>query len=87
VLLRKGNAGANTAADHIAVVSNALRQLPPTTSGRFGREILIRTDGAGGTHDFVQWLTDQALSYSVGFGLLESAAAIETLPEQAWTAA
>jgi Transposase DDE domain group 1 len=88
VLLRKGNAGANTAADHIAVVSDALRQLPPPTSGRFGQEILIRTDGAGGTHDFVRWLTNQGLSYSVGFGLCEStAAAIDALPEQAWTPA
>jgi len=88
VLLRKGNAGANTAADHIAVVSDALRQLPSDASGGFGREVLIRTDGAGGTHEFVQWLTDQGLSYSVGFGLCEStAAAIDALPEQAWTPA
>src|SRR6476620_10948353 len=69
VLLRKGNAGANTAADHIAVVVDALRQLPSDAHGGFGREVLIRTDGAGGTQEFVQWLTDQGLSYSVGFGL------------------
>src|SRR5664279_2572490 len=88
VLLRQGNAGANTAADHIQVVADALRQLPSDASGGFGREVLIRTDGAGGTHEFVQWLTDQGLSYSVGFGLCEStAAAIDALPEQAWTPA
>ena len=46
VLLRKGNAGANTAADRIAVVVDALRrQLPSDPSGGFGREVLIRTDG------------------------------------------
>jgi hypothetical protein len=50
--------------------------------------VLIRTDGAGGTHEFVRWLTDQGLSYSVGFGLYEStAAAIDALPQQAWTPA
>jgi len=88
MLLRQGNAGANTAADHIAVVSDALRQLPSPVSGRFGREVLVRTDGAGGTHEFVQWLTDQGLSYSVGFGLTETAAAaIDALPAEAWTAA
>ena len=38
VLLRKGNAGANTAADHIAVVADALRQLRPMLpAGSVGR--------------------------------------------------
>ncbi len=67
-LLRKGNAGSNTAADHIAVVKAALAQLPGHRPGtRPGRKVLIRTDGAGGTHDFVNWLVSQRLSYSVGF--------------------
>lgn len=88
MLLRQGNAGANTAADHIQVVADALRQLPSDPSGGFGREVLIRTDGAGGTHEFVQWLTDQGLSYSVGFGLcVSTATAIDALPEEAWTPA
>jgi len=85
VMLRTGRAGANTAADHIRVTSDALAQLPSPASGRFGREILIRTDGAGGTHKFVQWLTDQQVAYSVGFGLCEStAAAVDDLPDTAW---
>jgi hypothetical protein len=47
-LLRQGNAGSNTAADHIAVVKAALAQLPGHQAGtRPGRKILIRTDGAG----------------------------------------
>lgn len=66
-LLRPGNAGSNTAADHITVVRDCLRQLPFTVrSGRVGRKVLIRTDGAGGTHDFVEYLTTQKLSYSLG---------------------
>ena len=48
VLLRPGNAGSNTAADHITVLREALRQLPGHRAGtRPGRKILIRADAAG----------------------------------------
>jgi hypothetical protein len=53
-LLRPGNAGSNTAADHITTTQLALAQLPKTY--RRGRNTLIRTDSAGGTHEFVAWL-------------------------------
>lgn len=89
MLLRPGNAGSNTAADHIEVTKAALRQLPSTRAGRRpGRKVLIRTDGAGGTHDFLNWLTGQRLQYSVGFGLsLDAVAKLEQIPESAWTPA
>ncbi|GGR66155.1 hypothetical protein GCM10010282_68990 [Streptomyces roseolus] len=65
-LLRPGNAGSNTAADHITTAHLALAQLPKHC--RRGRQTLIRTDSVGGTHDFVSWLAKQGrwLSYSVG---------------------
>lgn len=48
MLLRPGNAGSNTATDHIAVIRAALAQLPPHRPGtRPGRRVLVRTDGAG----------------------------------------
>jgi hypothetical protein len=50
-LLRPGNAGSNTAADHITTAQLALAQLPKHY--RRGRQTLIRTDSTGGTHDFV----------------------------------
>lgn len=50
-LLRPGNAGSNTAADHIEAARLALAQLPKTY--RLGRRTLIRTDSSGGTHEFV----------------------------------
>ncbi|GJF26809.1 hypothetical protein SHO565_73730 [Streptomyces sp. HO565] len=50
-LLRPGNAGSNTASDHIAVAQQAPAQLPKKY--RRGRRTLIRTDSAGGTHDFL----------------------------------
>jgi hypothetical protein len=53
-LLRPGNAGSNTAADHITTAQLALAQLPKHL--RRGRQTLIRTDSAGGTHAFLDWL-------------------------------
>ena len=89
ILLRPGNAGSNTAADHIAVVRAALQQLPGHQAGtRPGRKVLIRVDGAGGTHEFLDWLTGQRLSYSVGFTLPEHTAdLLQRIPEEVWTPA
>jgi hypothetical protein len=88
-LLRPGNAGSNTAADHITAVRECLRQLPcAAQGGRVGRKVLIRTDAAGGTHDFVQYLSKQKLSYSLGFGLGEDIVArLAAIPAQVWTPA
>jgi hypothetical protein len=55
-LLHPGNAGSNTAADHIAVTDLALAQIPDTE--RYGRLILIRADGAGATRDWLAHLRD-----------------------------
>jgi len=72
-LLRRGNAGSNTAADHIAVARAAFAQLPEHRPGRrAGKTVLVRTDGAGCTHAFLDWLTGQRVQYSVGFTLPDS---------------
>src|SRR5918997_4080456 len=47
-LLRPGNAGANTAGDHVTVLDRALEQIPAQYIGRL--EILVRADTAGATH-------------------------------------
>jgi hypothetical protein len=87
--LRAGNAGSNTAVDHIRVIRDALRQLPSHRPGtRPGRRFLIRTDAAGCTHDVLSTLAGQRLSYSVGFTLPDGAEQlIETIPASAWTPA
>jgi hypothetical protein len=88
VLLRPGNAGSNTAADHITVTRLALAQLPP--GRRRGRATLIRADAAGGTREFLTWLNQpgRALSYSVGFTLTDAmATVIPLIPAGAWTPA
>ncbi|MFT4087063.1 MAG: IS1380 family transposase [Gordonia sp. (in: high G+C Gram-positive bacteria)] len=86
-ILRPGNAGANTAADHIDLTARALAQIPRIGT-RPGKSVLIRTDSAGGTHKFVEFLTRRRLSYSVGFGLSDNiATVIDALPADAWTPA
>lgn len=57
-LLRPGNAGSNTASDHIEAAQLALAQLPKHL--RRGRRTLIRTDSAGGTHAFLNWSPSRA---------------------------
>ncbi|MFF7581336.1 IS1380 family transposase, partial [Streptomyces sp. NPDC008061] len=87
-LLRPGNAGSNTAADHITATQLALAQLPKKY--RRGRRTLIRTDSAGGTHDFVAWLAQRGrwLSYSVGMVITEAIHQhVLKVPVPAWTAA
>ena len=49
--LRRGNAGSNTAADHITVLDAALAQIPD--HHRHGTPILIRADAAGCTREFL----------------------------------
>ena len=89
VLLRPGNAGSNTAADHITVLRDALRQLPGHQSGRRpGRKVLVRIDGAGSTHQVLDWLTSQRLSYSVGYGLpANTEKLLALLPDDVWQVA
>ncbi|MFF2147378.1 IS1380 family transposase [Kitasatospora sp. NPDC058190] len=87
-LLRPGNAGSNTAADHIEAARLALAQLP--NKYRRGRRALIRTDSGGGTHKFLNWLTARGrwLSYSVGMTITDAIhAAVLLIPASAWTPA
>jgi DDE family transposase len=86
VMLRAGNAGSNTASDHVEAARLALAQLPR----HLRRRVLIRTDSGGGTHDFLKWLTrpGRRLAYSVGFTITEDIQdAILKIPASAWTPA
>ncbi|MEO6512633.1 MAG: ISL3 family transposase [Nocardioides sp.] len=56
---RPGNAGSNTATDHIAVIKAALAQLPGHRRGnRAGRKVLIRTD-SGSPVPSAPWSTNE----------------------------
>jgi Transposase DDE domain group 1 len=89
VLLRPGNAGSNTATDHIAVIKAAPAQLPSHSRGkRAGRKVLIRTDSAGCTHKVLTWMSGQRLSYFVGFPLPHNTSdLLDLIPADVWTPA
>jgi len=80
-VLRPGNAGSNTASDHIEVLDAALGQLDPEA---LHGEILVRVDGAGASHQVTRWCRDAKIGFSVGFDLDErvgaQAAALPTGP-------
>jgi len=81
-VLRPGNAGANTACDHIVVLELALAQLPKQLKRR---GLLVRADSGGATHAFLDRVAALGLGFSVGFDLNAPVReAILALPEQAW---
>ncbi|MCA1701161.1 MAG: IS1380 family transposase [Actinobacteria bacterium] len=85
-ILRPGNAGSNTAADHVAVVEHALAQVPAEHIE--DTEILLRADSAGATHALLEFCREHRLRYSVGYELTDQVrAAILKIPEDAWIAA
>ena len=91
-MLRPGNANANTAADHIQIIDEALAQIPD--QHRYGTPILVRADGAGATKTWLahlRSLRDERgleVDFSVGFTLTNQVKdAIATLPDTAWTTA
>ena len=85
VLLRAGNAGSNTATDHLQVISEALAQIPGSTRGK---SILVRIDGAGGSHKVIEALTRRRLAYSVGFTLPENTPdLLKLIPKDVWSPA
>ncbi|MDQ2839034.1 MAG: IS1380 family transposase, partial [Actinomycetota bacterium] len=90
-MLRPGNAGSNTAADHIAVIDAALAQVPD--EARHGYPILFRFDGAGASKALLGHLrslrnTNVDSEFSVGWAVTaREHAAIAALPKRAWTPA
>jgi hypothetical protein len=86
IVLRPGNAGSNTAADHLEATRLALAQLPRHQR----QQVLVRADSGGGTHEFLDWLTrpGRRLAYSVGFTMTgDICDAILKVPARAWTPA
>ncbi|QCX82486.1 hypothetical protein C9F11_45530 (plasmid) [Streptomyces sp. YIM 121038] len=86
--LRPGNAGANTASDHITVLDDALAQLPD--AHRHGTDILIRTDSAGCSKLFLAHIRDLRergirTFFSVGHAVTEPIRrAIRAVPDRLW---
>jgi hypothetical protein len=86
IVLRAGNAGSNTAADHVEAARLAVAQLPRQLRGR----VLVRADSGGGTREFLQWMTSRSrpLHYSVGMTIGEDMQeAVLKIPAGSWTPA
>jgi hypothetical protein len=81
-ILRPGNAGSNTAADHIKLLGQVLAQLPvdPTQ-----HEVIARADSGALTHGFLDACRDAGVRFSVGFDLTEPVrTACLSVPKTRW---
>ena len=91
-ILRPGNAGSNTTADHVEILGMALAALPDYARPRPGDpdspQVLIRTDAAGATYGFAAACRAAGCGFSLGYAIDERAqAALAQLSEDAWSAA
>jgi Transposase DDE domain group 1 len=85
-MLRPGNAGANTAADHVMVLDRALAQIPAECIESLA--ILVRADRAGATHELAGYCREAGMRFSFGYELTEPVrAAILEIPKDAWVPA
>jgi hypothetical protein len=88
-ILRPGNAGSNTAADHIKVLDLALAALPEHARPRPGDpdspRVLARSDSAGATHAFAAVCRKRGVGFSFGFPVDERIQRIvDAIPDQCW---
>ena len=92
VMLRPGNAGSFTAADHLLVLHAALGQIP----AGWRSDLLVTIDGAGASHAVIDYLTrlntaaahgrrGRRVEYSIGWPVDErTQAGIDRLRESDW---
>jgi hypothetical protein len=81
-ILRPGNAGSNTAADHVELLGAALAQLPVDPKVV---EVVARADSAALTHGFVDACRAAGVRYSVGHDLTAPVReACLAVPERRW---
>ena len=75
-LLRPGNAGSNTAADHVKVLDLAIAALPDDARPRPGQtdgpKMMASADSAGATHAFAAALRARGIGFSLGRATLWS---------------
>jgi len=91
-IVRPGNAGSNTAADHIELLDLSLAGLPevarPRPGDPTGPRVVVRTDAAGATHAFAAACRERGVGFSYGFSITEPIRqAIIAIPEHEWAAA
>lgn len=85
-ILRPGNAGSNTAADHVEILNQALAAIPAHHRGE--RRILVRTDSAGATKAFAAACRNADCRFSLGFAVDDRVwAEVEGMPRRRWVKA
>jgi Transposase DDE domain group 1 len=87
--LRPGNAGSNTAEDHVKLLDMALESLPAQARPRPGDptspRVLARSDSAGATHLFAAACRTRGVGFSFGFPVDERVQAIvDLIPGECW---
>jgi hypothetical protein len=81
-ILRPGNAGSNTAQDHIEVLDLALAQLPRPAQAQ---PLLVRADTGGATHGFTDHLRQRGIRFSISLPTDERVRqAVLAVPASAW---
>jgi len=87
LMLRSGNAGSNTAADLVAVLADAIGQVPKSHRAK----LLVTSDAAGASHGLIDWLSnqnhaaDRSVDYSVGFDVdADVRSAIRAIRADCW---
>lgn len=85
--LRQGNAGANTAADHITVIDQALEALPagvrPGADASPG--VLVRSDSAGAWHAFADHCREIGVEFSFGYFINQPIQkVVDKIPAELW---
>jgi hypothetical protein len=81
-ILRPGNAGSNTAQDHIEVLDLALAQLPRPARAQ---PLLVRADTGGATHGFTHHLRQRGIQFSISLPADERVRqAVLAVPDAAW---
>jgi len=84
-ILRPGNAGSNTAQDHIEVLDLALAQLPRPARTQ---PLLVRADTGGATHGFTDSLRQRGIRFSISLPADERVRqAVLAVPDAAWVPA
>ncbi len=93
-MLRPGNAAANSGADQLAVVDDAIASLPPAWRAGHGagdepatvqHRLVVRADTAGAVGEFVAGLVARNVEFSVGGRVNDQLrAAIAAVPADAW---
>lgn len=92
-LLRPGNAGSNTAIDHITVLDMAITALPgharpvfdPDTQTWTGQRLLARSDSAGATHAFAKACVERGVGFSFGFPVdARIQRIVDVIPDECW---